>query len=128
MWTSKPLEQVTPKKSPKLRVLMLKQFRRRELDEIGMGGRLSPWSSAVLSAEIASRRYTDGAGLGYSGDLGARQSIYPTRLFTLPVTSDALAGWPMLYGSAAMVLLWAATRTFALWPADVPPPFETLTV
>ncbi len=37
---------------------------------------------------------------GLSGDLAARQSIYPARMFTLPVTSAALAGWPMLYGTA----------------------------
>ena len=38
---------------------------------------------------------------GLEGDLSARQSIYPQRLFTLPVTSAALAGWPMLYGIVA---------------------------
>ncbi len=35
---------------------------------------------------------------GLAGDLAARQSIYPARMFTLPVTNAALAGWPMLYG------------------------------
>ena len=29
---------------------------------------------------------------GFAGDLAGRQSIYPARLFTLPVTSGALAG------------------------------------
>ena len=38
---------------------------------------------------------------GLAGDLAARQSIYPARMFTLPVTTAALAGWPMLYGTAA---------------------------
>src|SRR3954471_21407618 len=56
---------------------------------------------------------------GLAGDLAARQSMYPARLFTLPVTASALAGWPMLYGSAAIMLLWVATRTFALWPPGV---------
>src|SRR5713101_6227872 len=37
---------------------------------------------------------------GLAGDLAARQSIYPARMFTLPVTTGALAGWPMLYGTA----------------------------
>src|SRR3982751_3078063 len=46
---------------------------------------------------------------GLDGDLGARQSMYPARLFTLPVTTAALSGWPMLYGSAAMMILWLAT-------------------
>ncbi|HSG01695.1 MAG TPA: hypothetical protein VLA20_11205, partial [Vicinamibacterales bacterium] len=56
---------------------------------------------------------------GFSGDLAARQSIYPARMFTLPVTSRALAGWPMLYGATAMAILWAATRMFAPWPPGV---------
>jgi hypothetical protein len=59
---------------------------------------------------------------GYAGDLGARASIYPARLFTLPVRTSDLARWPMLYGAIAMMLLWGATRLFAIWPADVPPP------
>jgi len=53
---------------------------------------------------------------GLAGDLAARQSMFPARLFTLPVTTGALAGWPMLYGAAAMALLWAATRLLAIWP------------
>src|SRR5712691_3813588 len=59
---------------------------------------------------------------GLSGDLAARQSMYPARIFTLPVTTTALAGWPMLYGTAAMAILWLATRLFAAWPSgfDVP--------
>jgi hypothetical protein len=56
---------------------------------------------------------------GLAGDLAARQSIYPARMFTLPATTAALAGWPMLYGSAAMTVLWLATRLFALWPSGV---------
>ncbi len=59
---------------------------------------------------------------GLSGDLAARQSIYPARMFTLPVTSAALAGWPMLYGTAAIAILWAATRFLAVWPSDVDVP------
>src|SRR6266849_2684582 len=59
---------------------------------------------------------------GLAGDIAARQSMYPARMFTLPVTTDALAGWPMLYGTAAMAILWLATRLFALWPSDVEVP------
>jgi hypothetical protein len=59
---------------------------------------------------------------GLSGDLAARHSMYPARMFTLPVTSGALAGWPMLYGTAAMALLWLATRLLAVWPSDVDVP------
>ena len=54
---------------------------------------------------------------GLSGDVASRQSIYPARMFTLPVTTGALAGWPMLYGSIAMAILWLATRLLAAWPS-----------
>lgn len=56
---------------------------------------------------------------GLSGDLAARQSIYPPRLFTLPVTTRALAGWPMLFGTVAASGLWLTTALFARWPWGV---------
>jgi hypothetical protein len=59
---------------------------------------------------------------GLSGDLAARQSMYPARMFTLPVSTAALAGWPMLYGTAAMAMLWLLTRLFAMWPSGVEVP------
>ena len=59
---------------------------------------------------------------GLDGDLAARQSMYPARMFTRPVTTAALAGWPMLYGTAAMMILWLATRLFALWPSGIEVP------
>ena len=59
---------------------------------------------------------------GLAGDLAARQSIYPARMFTLPVTTTALAAWPMLYGSIAMAILWLATRFLVVWPANVEVP------
>src|SRR5437867_10779168 len=59
---------------------------------------------------------------GLSGDIAARQSMYPARMFTLPVTTAALAGLPMLYGSAAMAILWFGTRLLALWPSAVDVP------
>lgn len=52
---------------------------------------------------------------GLSGDLAARQSIYPARMFALPVPTAALAGWPMLYGAAAMTGLWLTAWSFAQW-------------
>ena len=59
---------------------------------------------------------------GLSGDLVARQSIYPARMFALPVTTAALAGWPMLYGTAAMASLWVTTGLVARlsWGIDLP--------
>ena len=56
---------------------------------------------------------------GFSGDLAARHSMYPARMFTLPVTNAALVGWPMLYGTAAMAILWLAARLFAVWPSGI---------
>jgi hypothetical protein len=43
----------------------------------------------------------------------------------LPVTTAALAGWPMLYGTAATSSLWLAVALFLRWPVgiDVPLPF-----
>jgi hypothetical protein len=59
---------------------------------------------------------------GLSGDVAGRQSMYPARMFTLPVSTAELALWPMLYGAAAITLLWLATRFLALWPSgfDIP--------
>jgi len=48
--------------------------------------------------------------------------MYPARMFTLPVSTTGLTLWPMLYGSAAMAILWLATRFLAVWPPgfDIP--------
>lgn len=59
---------------------------------------------------------------GLGGDLAARESIYPPRMFTLPVSDAALVGWPMLFGGVAMALLWLATRVLTLWPKGVDVP------
>jgi hypothetical protein len=59
---------------------------------------------------------------GLDGDLAARQSMYPARRFTQPVTTAGLAWWPMLYGTVAMMILWLATRLFALWPSGIDVP------
>src|SRR6059036_2517472 len=56
---------------------------------------------------------------GFAGDLAARPSMYPARMFTLPVTNAALVGWPMLYGTAAMAILWLAARLVAVWPSSI---------
>src|SRR5438093_10463741 len=56
---------------------------------------------------------------GLSGDLAARQSIFPSRMFTLPVTTRALAGLPMLYGTVAVAILWIAAAILVRWPGGV---------
>lgn len=60
---------------------------------------------------------------GLDGDLAARPSLYPARMFTRPITSDALAGLPLLYGAIAMLALWLVTRLLALWPTGAVIPF-----
>jgi hypothetical protein len=59
---------------------------------------------------------------GLDGDIAARQSMYPARMFTRPLTTATLAGLPMLYGAAAMMILWLATRLSALWPSEIAVP------
>src|SRR5437660_4017704 len=53
---------------------------------------------------------------GLAGDLAARQSIYPARMLALPVRTAALVGWPMLYGTGAVAILWLGTALSARWP------------
>src|SRR5437773_6067072 len=56
---------------------------------------------------------------GLDGDLAARPSMYPARLFTLPVTTAALTGLPLLCPTAPMMDLWLAARVFALVPPGI---------
>lgn len=60
---------------------------------------------------------------GLSGDLAARQSMYPARMFTLPVSNAALVGWPMLYGVSAMVGMWILIRLLSVWPSEFSIPY-----
>ena len=53
---------------------------------------------------------------GLQGDLGGRASLYPARMFTLPVTTKALAGWPMVHGGVVMAILWLFAALCARWP------------
>ena len=59
---------------------------------------------------------------GLAGDLTARDSLYPARMFTMPISTAALAGWPMLYGAITMAALWAATAAIGLRPVRAPVP------
>lgn len=60
---------------------------------------------------------------GSAGDIAARQSMYPARMFTLPLSNAALVGQPMLYGATAVVGLWVLTRWLSLWPSQFPVPY-----
>ena len=59
---------------------------------------------------------------GIAGDLAARESMYPPRMLTLPVSTAGLAGWPMLYGCLSMALLWFAMRMAGIFPPGVDVP------
>lgn len=85
----------------------------------------SPWGVAFVTAVPTATSIAYFLAIfcfGLSGDIAARESMFPARMFTLPVTSSQLALWPMLYGAAAMAVLWLAIRLLAIWPAgfDVP--------
>src|SRR5437667_229706 len=56
---------------------------------------------------------------GLAGDLTARQSMYPARMFTLPVTTAELAGYPMLYGSVAIAGVWVVAILAVVRPLGV---------
>ena len=55
----------------------------------------------------------------YSGDIAGRESTFPMRMFTLPLSNCALVGWPMLYGTCAVALAWLAVASLVLRPAGV---------
>jgi hypothetical protein len=80
-------------------------------------------ASIIVPAATAFMYFLAVFSFGFAGDLAGRPSIFPSRLFTLPVTSGALAGWPMLYGTAAMAILWLATRFLGMWPSDLEVPW-----
>lgn len=59
---------------------------------------------------------------GSQADLSTRESIYPSWMLTLPVRSRALAGWPMLYGTATMAVAWLLAAEFLLRPRGIAAP------
>jgi hypothetical protein len=59
---------------------------------------------------------------GFESQLDARESGFPARLFTLPIRTSVLVGWPMLQGVAVVTLLWLAWARFVLPAAGVEVP------
>lgn len=55
-------------------------------------------------------------------DIAGRESTFPTQMLTLPLTTRALVGWPMVYGTVAVALAWLAVASLVLRPGgmDVP--------
>jgi hypothetical protein len=60
---------------------------------------------------------------GITGDLSRRESIYPARMFTLPVSTAALSGVPMLFGTIVVMSLWLLVGVFVRWPSWIQVPF-----
>ncbi|HUP88417.1 MAG TPA: hypothetical protein VM100_03670 [Longimicrobiales bacterium] len=56
---------------------------------------------------------------GLSGDIAARESIFPRRYFNLPVRTSALAGWPVFFAMVSIASLWVVISLIALRPAGV---------
>ena len=56
---------------------------------------------------------------GLSGDMAQRESMFPSRLFTLPVTTTTLTAYPMLFGMGALSLFWFAIALLGLRPAGL---------
>src|SRR5260370_25093718 len=52
---------------------------------------------------------------GFEAPIDGRESCFQAGLFRLPVRTGALAGWPMAFGAAA-VLLWLTSAWFILRP------------
>jgi hypothetical protein len=59
---------------------------------------------------------------GFDIDVAATGTAFPGRMFTLPVRTVALAGWPMAFGGAAVGLLWVVTAGLILRPAGLDAP------
>jgi hypothetical protein len=56
---------------------------------------------------------------GFECNLEGRESGFPARLFTLPVRTGVLVGWPMLQGVTAVTLLWVAWAALVLQPTGI---------
>lgn len=91
------------------------------MDDLGDWPEVAPrsFATAVVPVSLFTYYFLAVFSFGLTGDLAARQSMYPARLFTLPVTTAELALWPMLYGAATLAGLFMAATRFAVWPSGV---------
>lgn len=118
------------------RLLVLEHGRAVSLDDPNDLPALAPRFVATVIVPLSFFTYWLLAvfSFGFTGNLAARESLYPSRMFTLPMTTTALTGWPMLYGSAVMATLWAVTARCVVLPSGVdlplvwPPLFAVATL
>lgn len=95
-----------------LNVLMLGPGERLDVDRMGV------FAATVTVPMTAAALYLVAVfSFGLAGDVAARQSMYPTRMFTLPVPTAVLAGWPMLFGTMSIIVLWFIARIVAPLPS-----------
>ncbi len=80
--------------------------------------------AAVLIAPLSTTfmYYLAVFSFGFSGDLAARPSIFPARMFTLPVRTGTLVLGPMLHGTVAVAILVEAATLLARWPWGIETP------
>src|SRR5687768_10846780 len=80
------------------------------------GRGLERWHGIVCSYPfVCALPYVTGAfAFGFDGHLEARESGFPRWMFTLPIRTSVLVGWPMLQGTAAVALFWLAWAYFVL--------------
>jgi hypothetical protein len=55
-------------------------------------------------------------------DLGVKSSGFPPHMRTLPVSTRAMVGWPMLFAAATFALLWMLPARLIFVPAGFPIP------
>ena len=56
---------------------------------------------------------------GLEGDVAGRKSLYPERLFVLPLRTSQLAAWPMIMGGVTLAMMWIVTAMIGLRPAGI---------
>lgn len=59
---------------------------------------------------------------GFDADVDAPLSGFPARMFALPVRTVELVGWPMLYGTVTVALLWVVMVQCILRPWGIGAP------
>jgi hypothetical protein len=56
---------------------------------------------------------------GFQPNLAAKDSSFPRHKFLLPMSTSALVGWPMLYGTVSVVFIWFVTVEGILRPGGL---------
>jgi hypothetical protein len=89
---------------------------------LGPGEALQACGEAAVPLAVCALYLVAVFAYGFDSDLATAGTAFPSRMFTLPVRTAALAGWPMAYGAAAVGSLWLITASLIFRPAglDVP--------